>query len=56
MNGTSVTQTAHDDVISVVDRLVEERDLIGNGSQSHVLPTIPGKHADLKSISAETVS
>ncbi|KAL5017390.1 hypothetical protein ScPMuIL_006979 [Solemya velum] len=31
-------------------------DLIGDGSMGHKLPTIPGKHHDLKSITPETLS
>ncbi|XP_033756996.1 M-phase inducer phosphatase-like isoform X2 [Pecten maximus] len=44
------------DVISAVERLVEEDDLIGNGTQNFCLPTIPGKHSDLKSITPETMA
>ncbi|OWF49483.1 M-phase inducer phosphatase-like isoform X1 [Mizuhopecten yessoensis] len=44
------------EVISAVERLVEEEDLIGNGTQAFCLPIIPGKHSDLKSITSETMS
>jgi len=40
--------------MTVVDKLAED-DLIGNGSQAFSLPTIPGKHSDLKSIASTTV-
>ena len=35
--------------------MVEESDLIGDGTQTCSLPTIPGKHSDLKSITNQTV-
>lgn len=42
-------------VKDVVGRMVEESNLIGDGSQTCSLPTIPGKHQDLKSITNQTV-
>ncbi|KAL5017374.1 hypothetical protein ScPMuIL_006963 [Solemya velum] len=39
-----------------VNRLTHEDDLIADGSRTHTLPTIPGKHIDLKSITPETLS
>eukprot|EP00105_Crassostrea_gigas_P028768 XP_011450517.1 PREDICTED: M-phase inducer phosphatase 1 [Crassostrea gigas] len=42
-------------VKDVVGRMVEESNLIGDGSQTCSLPTIPGKHPDLKSITNQTV-
>ena len=42
-------------VKSAVSRLVEQRNLIGDGSTSFSLPVIPGKHSDLKSVTCHTV-
>ncbi|KAL5016402.1 hypothetical protein ScPMuIL_005991 [Solemya velum] len=39
-----------------VNRLTHEDDLIADGSRTYTLPTIPGKHSDLKSITPETLS
>ena len=44
-----------DDIITAVERL-ESRDLIADGSRDYTLPTISGKHSDLKSISADTMA
>ncbi|XP_069141026.1 M-phase inducer phosphatase 2-like [Argopecten irradians] len=44
------------DVKNAVNRLVEEEDLIGDGKDTFCLPTIRGKHQDLKSISADTMA
>ena len=44
-----------DDVIDAVERL-ESRDLIADGSRAYTLPTIPGKHSDLKSITSDTLA
>nr|XP_022336118.1 M-phase inducer phosphatase-like [Crassostrea virginica] len=44
-----------DDIKAVVSRMVEESDLTGDGSQTCSLPTIPGKHPDLKSVTNQTV-
>ncbi|XP_069141028.1 M-phase inducer phosphatase-like [Argopecten irradians] len=44
------------DVKDAVNRLVEEEDLIGDGKDTFCLPTIRGKHQDLKSISADTMA
>ena len=44
------------EIKTVVERLVTEQRLIADGSRDHILPTIPGKHSDLKSISPETMS
>ncbi|XP_052271735.1 M-phase inducer phosphatase-like [Dreissena polymorpha] len=44
-----------DDIITAVERL-ESHDLIADGSRGYTLPTIPGKHSDLKSISADTMA
>ncbi|XP_060063937.1 M-phase inducer phosphatase-like [Ylistrum balloti] len=43
-------------VIDAVNKFVEQDDITGNGSQPYCLPTIPGKHSDLKSISPNTLS
>jgi hypothetical protein len=40
----------------VVHRLSTDEDVIADGSRPYILPTIAGKHSDLKSISPETVS
>ncbi|XP_060561626.1 M-phase inducer phosphatase-like [Ruditapes philippinarum] len=42
-------------IIEAVERL-ESRELVADGSRSYTLPTIPGKHSDLKSISTETMA
>ena len=44
------------DIISVVERLATKQNLVADGTRDYILPTIPGKHSDLKSISAETLS
>jgi hypothetical protein len=44
------------DVKDVVHRLSTDEDVIADGSSPYILPTIAGKHSDLKSISPETVS
>lgn len=44
------------DVKTAVARLTDEENLIGDGSQECALPTIQGKHSDLKSITGDTVS
>ena len=43
-------------VVSAVDRLTSDEDLIADGSRVYSLPTISGKHKDLKTISPDTVS
>ncbi|XP_069139237.1 M-phase inducer phosphatase-like [Argopecten irradians] len=48
--------TSPADVKDAVNRLVEEEDLIGDGTDTFCLPTIRGKHQDLKSISADTMA
>ncbi|XP_067656500.1 M-phase inducer phosphatase-like [Haliotis asinina] len=41
---------------SALDKMEHEGDLIGDGSRVHSLPTILGRHKDLKSVSPQTVS
>ncbi|KAL3864434.1 hypothetical protein ACJMK2_006118 [Sinanodonta woodiana] len=43
-------------VIDAVDRLSNEPGLIADGSRSYCLPTVPGKHRDLTSISCHTMA
>ncbi|XP_053376513.1 M-phase inducer phosphatase-like [Mercenaria mercenaria] len=43
------------DIIEAVERL-ESRELVADGTRCYTLPTIPGKHSDLKSISPETMA
>ncbi|KAL3864444.1 hypothetical protein ACJMK2_006128 [Sinanodonta woodiana] len=43
-------------VIDAVDRLSGEPGLIANGTRSYCLPTVPGKHRDLTSISCHTMA
>ena len=43
-------------IVSAVDRLTSDEDLIADGSRVYSLPTISGKHKDLKTISPDTVS
>ena len=42
--------------MTAVDRLTSDEDLVADGSRAYILPTIPGKHKDLKAISPDTVS
>ncbi|XP_060604500.1 M-phase inducer phosphatase 1-like, partial [Ruditapes philippinarum] len=44
------------DVKDVVHRLSTDEDVIADGSRPYILPTIAGKHSDLKSISPETMN
>ncbi|XP_056006638.1 M-phase inducer phosphatase-like [Ostrea edulis] len=48
--------TDQSDVQQFVERVTQEENLVGDGSAAFSLPTIPGKHADLKSITNNTVS
>ena len=43
-------------IVSALDRLTSDEDLVADGSRVYSLPTIPGKHKDLKAISPDTVS
>ncbi|XP_021379028.1 M-phase inducer phosphatase-like [Mizuhopecten yessoensis] len=43
------------DVKMAMDLMAETGDLVADGSRPYCLPTIPGKHQDLKSISPETM-
>ncbi|XP_060607785.1 M-phase inducer phosphatase 3-like, partial [Ruditapes philippinarum] len=43
-------------IIRAVDRLTTEVDLVADGSRDYSLPTVRGKHGDLKSISAQTMA
>ena len=43
-------------IVTAVDRLTSDEDLVADGSRAYSLPTIPGKHKDLKAISPDTVS
>ncbi|XP_071089307.1 M-phase inducer phosphatase-like [Haliotis cracherodii] len=45
-----------DVVKKAVDKMEIDRSLVGDGSQTHCLPTMEGKHKDLKSVSPITVS
>ena len=42
-------------IIRAVDKLSTKEELVADGSRDYSLPTIPGKHSDLKTISADTV-
>ena len=44
-----------DDIKRVVSILAENDDLIADGSRTHALPTVTGKHRDLKIITSETL-
>ncbi|XP_078312409.1 M-phase inducer phosphatase 3-like [Crassostrea virginica] len=44
-----------DKIKDVVGRMVEDSKLIGDGSQTCSLPTLPGKHPDLQNITNQTV-
>ena len=41
--------------MTAVNRFTEDDDLVGDGSGSFCLPTITGKHSDLKNISSQTM-
>ena len=45
-----------EDVNSTVYRVLNQNDLIADGSSYYKLPTVRGKHSDLKSITSEIVS
>lgn len=51
----SQSTAEQNEVVVFIERVSQEEDLVGDGSTSHSLPTIPGKHADLKSITTDTV-
>jgi hypothetical protein len=42
-------------VKTVVNILAENDDLIADGSRTHALPTVTGKHSHLKIITSETL-
>ncbi|XP_071167163.1 M-phase inducer phosphatase-like [Mytilus edulis] len=44
------------DIKAVVTKLEENDDFIADGSRLHTLPTITGKHSDLKSITPQTLA
>ena len=50
------TSETSETIVSAVDRLTSDEDLIADGSRVYSLPTISGKHKDLKTISPDTVS
>ncbi len=43
-------------ITEAVEQLTLESDRVADGSRGYCLPTIQGKHSDLKSISPDTVS
>ncbi|XP_071089163.1 M-phase inducer phosphatase-like [Haliotis cracherodii] len=57
-NGVPKAQTeATSEVVkTAVEKMEQGTDLIGDGSQNHGLPTIQGRHKDLKSVAPHTVS
>jgi len=50
------TVSLGNDVITAVERLSTNADLVADGSRCDALPTLSGKHKDLKAISRQTVS
>ncbi|KAL4227027.1 M-phase inducer phosphatase 1 [Mactra antiquata] len=50
------SDTSVQNIIQAVDRLSTEEDLVADGSRTYSIPTILGKHGDLKSISADTMA
>ena len=52
---TPSNKRQREDVIDAVERL-ESNDLIADGSRVYTLPTITGKHSDLKSITSDTLA
>ncbi|CAC5411345.1 unnamed protein product [Mytilus coruscus] len=44
------------DIKAVVTKLEENDDFIADGSRFHTLPTVTGKHSDLKSITSQTLA
>ncbi|XP_069128539.1 M-phase inducer phosphatase-like [Argopecten irradians] len=53
--GDKSAECISDDVKMAVDMMAEADDLIADGSRQYCLPTIKGKHQDLKSISPQTM-
>ncbi|XP_064601033.1 M-phase inducer phosphatase 2-like [Liolophura sinensis] len=47
---------SEDQIKTALDRVSENPDLISDGSVAYCLPTVPGKHQDLKSITPETLA
>lgn len=45
-----------DTIIRALDQFETNTGLVADGSRDYSLPTIPGKHSDLKTISCDTVS
>ena len=50
-----IASPSMNDVITVVERLTTNADLVADGSRDNSLPTVVGKHSDLKAISPQTV-
>ena len=42
-------------IIQAVDKLSTKDELVADGSRDYSLPTVSGKHSDLKAISPDTV-
>jgi rhodanese-related sulfurtransferase len=51
----NLSSLSFQNVIKAVEQL-ETRDLVADGSRDYTLPTIPGKHSDLASITPETMA
>lgn len=51
----SLDDKPQESIKDALDRFEDDPDLIGDFSAPHVLPTIPGKHSDLKSIVPKTL-
>ncbi|XP_064601035.1 M-phase inducer phosphatase 1-B-like [Liolophura sinensis] len=47
---------SEDQIKTALDRVSENPDLISDGSVAYCLPTVPGKHQDLMSITPETLA
>ncbi|XP_052778609.1 M-phase inducer phosphatase-like [Mya arenaria] len=56
LNVCPVTTSDHgDEIKSVVNTLSTDPEVVADGSRPYTLPTVPGKHKDLKAISPDTM-
>ena len=55
LQDSSSALTSFETIACAVDRLTSDEDLVADGSRVYSLPSIPGKHKDLKTVSPDTV-
>ena len=53
---SSTDLATSESIVCAVDKLASDEDLVADGSRVYCLPTIPGKHKDLKTISPATMA